>query len=107
MIPDRGDDAIRPGKSLVVGETEHGPAKGFQLHLPQVIFQNHVGTLVNAAVDLEDQPEAVTGEVGDIFSDGMLATETVTVDLARTKAVPQVPLRQAGGLTLVARKGCA
>ena len=106
MIPDRRDDAIRPGKSLVVGETENGPAKGFQLHLSQVIFQNHVGTLVNAAIDLEDQPEAVTGEVGEIFSDGMLATEAVTVDLARTKAVPQVPLRQAGDLTLIAPKGC-
>ena len=107
MIPDRRDDAIGPGESLRVGETENGPAEGFQLRLSQVIPQDDVVPLVNAAVDLDDQPETVAGEVGEVFPDGVLATEAVSVDLAGTKPIPQPTLGQTGGLTLMARESCA
>tara|TARA_R110002124_G_scaffold70357_5_gene189002 strand:- start:4813 stop:5199 length:387 start_codon:yes stop_codon:yes gene_type:complete len=107
MIPDRRDDAIGPGESLLVGETEHNPTEGFQLRLSQVVFPGNVVTLVNAAVDLKDQPETVAGEVGEIFSDGVLATEAVAVDLAGAQAVPQPTLGQTGSLPLIARKSCA
>ena len=107
MIPDRRNNAIGPGERLLVVETEHGPAESFQLHLSQVIIQLNVVPLVNAAVDLDDQPETVAGEVSEVFPDGVLATEAVSVDLAGTKPIPQPTLGQTGRLPLIARESCA
>jgi hypothetical protein len=38
--------------------------------------------IVNAAVDLDHQPQVVAGEIRDISADRMLATELVPVDPA-------------------------
>ena len=107
MIPDRRNDVVGPGERRVVGETEHGPAEGFQFHLPQMVPQDNVVPPVNTAVNLDDQPETVAGEVSEIFPDGVLATEAVTVDLACAKPIPQPTLDQTGSLPLMTRESCA
>ena len=88
MLPYRGNDPVRAGQRLLIAETENGPAEAFQFHLSEMVSQDDVIPFVNAAVDLEDQPEPVTGEVGEIRADGVLAAEAVSVDLGTAKPLP-------------------
>ena len=107
MLAYRGDDPFRPRENLFIAEPENGPAEAFQFHLSEVISQDNVIKVMDAAVDLEDQPEAVAGEVGEVPADGVLAAEAVAVDLRATKALPQAVLGQSGGLALIARESCS
>ena len=63
--------------------------------------------MVDPAVDLEDQPKAVTGEVGEVGPDGMLSSKPVAVDPPLSQASPQSLFSQARALALRARKSCA
>ena len=103
MVAYRGDDPFGPGERLFIAEPENGPAEAFQLGLPKMVSQHHIIPYVNAAVDLEDQPELVAGEIGEEATDRVLTTEPVAVDLSATKPLPQPALRQTGGPTLIAR----
>lgn len=107
MFADRRRDPFGLGENLLVSEPENRPAEGLQLRLSEVVSQDDVIAVVDSAIDLEDQPEAVAGEVGEIPADGMLAAEAVAVDPAGTKPLPQSALRQTDGLTLVSRESCA
>ena len=104
---DRRRDPFGPGENLFIAEPEDGPAEGFQLHLSEMISQDDVIAVVDSAVDFEDQPEAVAGEVGDIPADGMLASEAMAVDPGAAEAVPQSALRQTGGSALGSCESCA
>ena len=88
MLADRGDDPVGFGERLFIAEPENGPAEAFQLGLPKVISQNDIIPFVNAAVDLEDQPELVAGEIGDVAADRVLAAEAVSVDPGAAKPLP-------------------
>ena len=88
MIAYRGDDPVGPGERLFIAEAENGPAEAFQLYSSQVVSQDDVIPVVNPAVDLEDQPETVAGEIGEVPADRMLATETVSVDPGAAKPPP-------------------
>ena len=103
----RGNDPVGAGQGLFIAETENGPAEAFQFQLSEMVPQNDVIPLVNAAVDLEDQPEPVAGEVGEVPADGVLAAEAVSVDPSAAKPLPQAALGQTGGLTLIARESCS
>ena len=107
MFPYRRDDPLGLRDRLFIREPEHRPSKVFQFNLPEVVPQHNVVALVNPAVDLEDQPEPVAGEVGDVWAYGVLAAEAVAVDPRGAELLPQPALRQTGGLTLCAREGCA
>jgi hypothetical protein len=43
---------------------------------------------VDAAVDLDDQPEPVAGEIGEVAANRVLAAEAVSVDPGTAKALP-------------------
>lgn len=107
MVVDRGDDPLRLGENLLISESENGPAESLQLGLPQMVSQHDVIPVVDPAVDLEDEPEAIAGEVGDVGANGVLAAEFVAVDPACPQAVPQAALSQSGVLTLSARESCS
>ncbi len=88
MLAYRGDDPFGFGERLFIAEPENGPAEGLKLHLSEMVSQHDVIPFVDAAVDLEDQPEPVAGEVGEIPADRVLAAEAVSVDLRAAKALP-------------------
>ena len=107
MLAYRGDDPFGLGERLFVAKSENGPSEGFQLYLSQVVSQHDVIPLVDTAVDLQDEPKPVAGEVSEVPADRMLATEAVSVDPCTAKPLPQAALRQTGGLALSARESCA
>ena len=107
MLAYRGDDPFGLGERLFIAEPENGPSEGFQLYLSQVVSQHDVIPLVDTAVDLQDEPKPVAGEVSEVPADRMLATEAVSVDPCTAKPLPQAALRQTGGLALSARESCA
>ena len=88
MLAYRGDDPFGFGERLFIAEPENGPADGFQLHLSEVISQDDIIPIVNPAVDLQDQPEPVAGEVGEVAAERVLATEAVSIDLRAAKPLP-------------------
>ena len=107
MLPDCLDDPLRLGESLFIAEPEDGPAEAFQFDLSEVVSQYDVIQIVDSAVDLEDQPEPIAGEVGEIPADRVLAAEAMAVDLRAAEALPQTALGQTGGLALIARESCS
>ena len=107
MLPDRLNDPLPLGENFLIAEPENGPIEAFQFHLSEMVSQDDVIAVVNPAVDLEDEPEPVAGEVGEVSADGVLPPELMTVDPGTAKAFPQPALRQPGGLPLAARKSCA
>jgi len=58
---------------LLIREPHHRPAQRFQRHLSLAIPFDHVRQQVNRAIDLNDQFEAVTGEIGAVGADRVLA----------------------------------
>ena len=88
MIAYRGGDPFGLGEGLFVAEPENGPAEAFQSGLPQMVSQHDVIPRMDAAVDLEDQPEPVAGEVGEVPADRVLAAEAVSVDPCAAKSLP-------------------
>ncbi len=88
MLAYRVDDPFGLGERLFIAESQDGPAEACQFHLSEVISQHDVIPFVNAAVDLEDEPEAVAGEVGDVRADRVLAAEAVAVDLPAAEPLP-------------------
>ena len=56
MVADRGDDPLRQGENLLISESENGPAESLQLGLPKMVSQHDVIPVVDAAVDLQDEP---------------------------------------------------
>jgi hypothetical protein len=88
MLAYRGDDPFGPGERLFIPEPEDGPAQIFQFHLSEVVSQDDVIPIVNPAVDLEDQPEAIAGEVGDVGADGVLTAKAMAVDPRAAKPLP-------------------
>ena len=88
VFPYRGNDPVRAGQGLLIAEPENGPAEAFQFHLSEMVSQDDVIPFVNASVDLENQPEPVTGEVGEVAADRVLAAEAVPVDLRAAEALP-------------------
>jgi hypothetical protein len=103
----RRHDPFGVGESFVVRESENGPAESFQLGLPEMVAQHDIVAVVDAAVDLEDQPEPIAREVREVSSDGVLASKPVAIDPGAAQAGPQAALRQTGGLALIARKSCS
>ena len=107
VFADRRRDPFRLGENRLIPEPEDGPAERLQLPLSEMISQDDVIAVVDSAVDFEDQPEAVAGEVGDILADRMLAAEAVAIDPGAAKSFPQSALRQTGGSALVSCESCA
>ena len=107
MLSDGRQYAFGMGENIVIAETQHRPAEGLQLDLSEVVSQYNVIPFVDAAVDFQDQPEPIAGEVSEVLSDRMLAAELVSVDLCAAKPLPQAALRQTSDLPLIARKSCA
>jgi hypothetical protein len=101
VVTDRRRDSFGLGENFLISEPENRPAERLQFHLSEMISQDDVIAVVDSAVDFEDQPEAVAGEVGEVRADGMLAAETMAVDPGAAKSFPQSALRQTGGLALV------
>ena len=88
MLAYRGENPFGPGERLFIAEPEHGPAEAFQLGLPKMVSQHDVIPFVDAAADLEDQPEPVAGEIGEVAANRVLAAEAVSVDPGTAKALP-------------------
>ena len=88
MLAYRGDDPFGPGEHFFIAEPENGPAVAFQFHLSEVVSQDDVIPRVDTAVYLNDQPETVAGEVGEVAAYGMLAAETMAVDPGAAKPLP-------------------
>ena len=88
MIAYRVDDPFGPGERLFIAEAQNGPAEAFQLYLSQVVSQDDVIQIVNRAVDLEDQPETVAGEIGEVPADRVLTAEAMSVDPGAAKPLP-------------------
>ena len=88
MLAYRGDDPVGPGERLFIAEPENGPAEALQFNLSQMISQHDVIQIVNPAVDLEDQPETVAGEIGEVPADRVLTAEAMSVDPGAAKPLP-------------------
>ena len=88
MRPYRGDDPFGLGEGLFIRKPENRPTEAFQLDLPEVVSQHDIIPFVDAAVDLEDQPEAVAGEIDEIPADRVLAAEAMSVDSRAAKPLP-------------------
>ncbi len=88
MFADRGDDPFGLGERLLIAESKHRPAEAFQIDLSEMVPQHDVIPRMDAAVDLEDQPEPVAGEVGEVPADRVLAAEAVSVDPCAAKSLP-------------------
>ena len=88
MLPDRINNPFGPGERHFIAEPENGPAEVFQVHLSEMISQDDIIPIVNPTVDLQDQPEPVAGEVGEVAADRVLATEAVPIDLRAAKPLP-------------------
>ena len=61
--------------------------------------QRNLIALVDAAIDLKNQPEWFAGEVDDMATNRMLPPELVAVDLTRTDESPDLLLSKAGRLS--------
>ena len=88
MFAYRSDDPFGRRERFLIAESQDGPAEAFQLHLPEVVPQHDIIPFVNAAVDLQDEPKAVAGEVGEVAADRVLAAEAVAVDLPAAEPLP-------------------
>lgn len=88
VLPDRLDDPLRPGENILIAEPEDGPAEAFQVLLSEMVAQDDVIPVVNPAVDLEDQPEAVAGEVGEVAADRVLAAKAMAVEAGFAESLP-------------------
>ncbi len=73
-----------PGRvqHLIIREPDNRPAKGLERLLSASVSFHHFVQQVNRAIDLDDQSKPVTGEVGVVGANGMLALELVAVELA-------------------------
>ena len=96
------DQTVRIIQHLLIGEAQNGPAEVFDRLLAVMVVEDHVIAGVDAAVDLDDQTEALAGEVGVEAADGMLAAEFVTVDAAGAQVGPDAALGEAGCLAQTA-----
>ena len=88
MLTYRVDDPFGVGERVFIAEPENGPAEAFQLHLPEMVPQHDIIPFVNAAFDLQDQPESVAGQIGEVAADRVLAAEAVAVDLPAAEPLP-------------------
>ena len=78
MLTYRVDDPVGLGQGLFIAESENGPAEAFQLYLAQVISEYDVIPLMDTAVDLQDEPDSIAGEIGEIPADRMLSAKLQT-----------------------------
>ena len=98
MPPDRFHQLFRCLQHLVVREAQHGPAQGFKRRLPQSVAFDHIFEQMHRSIDLNYEPQGVTGEIGIVGSDGVLTPELVTVELAAAQPGPDAVLGEPGGL---------
>jgi hypothetical protein len=68
-------DAIRLLENVVVPEAEHPKVSRFEPRGALVIF---LGVEMLASIDLDDQMSLYAGEIDDIWTQGNLASETVS-----------------------------
>ena len=101
MRTDCGQYPVWMLENLGVREAEHGPAESFQPGLSQMIPENDLVEPMDPAVDLDDEPQAITGEIGEVATDWMLSAKPVAVDLGLAQAGPQALLRQTCAFALV------
>ena len=83
-------------QNLGVREADHRPTKRLKFCLAEMIPQHHVVPQVDAAVYLNDQPQAVTREISEISTDRMLPSKAVAVDLPAPEAIPEAAFGQTG-----------
>jgi len=92
---DRVHDGIDVVRHFVVGEAQDVPASSLEPGAADpVLFGNLVG-VVRRAVDLDDEPTWPAGEVHDVGTDGLLATEAEACRVA-TEEPPEASLGVGG-----------
>ena len=79
-------DAVHIGQNLVVPEADHSPALAFE---PDSAFEVLWIVRVLPAIELDDYLSFDAGEIGDVPSDRMLATEFEPVELPIPNTEPK------------------
>jgi len=90
MFGDRGAHALRIVQHLVVPEPQHPVPLAFQE--PGAAGFLLGGGVMLAAVDLDDQPRFVAGEVSDKPADRHLTAKPPALVLPRPQHLPEPPL---------------
>ena len=73
---------------FLIAESQDGPAEAFQFSLPKMVSEQDIIPFVNPSIYLQDEPESVAGEVGEVAADRVLAAEAVAVDLPAAEPLP-------------------
>ena len=94
MGSDGPDNPLRMVHDLGVNKADDGPVHGFQVRLTEVISQNNIVETMDPAVNLDDEPEAITGEICEVAPDRMLSAKPVAVDLPAPKKLPDAAFGQ-------------
>jgi hypothetical protein len=114
MIADRIGDLMRFPQGLSIGETYDDPPQRFNVQLTVMVVQRHLVPLMDRAIQFDDQPQRLAGEVRIVAINQMLPTELEPVAPPAAQEGPGASFRQTGRLSqrprpirsLLSRQGC-
>lgn len=87
-----GQNSFAVVKDLAVGETEDGTAESAEIEIPVLVVPGLLRVVVHLAVQLDDELEGVTVEVGDEDADGRLPAKLELPQPPVPQDLPQGPL---------------
>lgn len=86
FLADGFQNAVGVAEHIVVPETDDAVAMGFD-QFGAFDIGGIIGML--AAIEFDDEAQAATGEIGDVWADGVLEDELCAFDLPVADALPQ------------------
>ena len=114
MIADRIGDLMRFTQGQRISEPYDYPSQRFDVLLAIMVVQHHLIALMDPAIQFDDQPQRLAGEVGVVAINRMLPTELEPVAPPAAQERPDASFRQTGRLSertrpirsLLSRHGC-
>jgi hypothetical protein len=114
MIADRIGDLMRLPQGLSIGEPYDDPPQRFDVQLAIMVVQHYLVPLMDRAIQFDDQPQRLAGEVRIVAINRMLPTELEPIAPPAAQQRPGTPFRQTGRLSqrprpirsLLSRHGC-
>jgi hypothetical protein len=101
------DDFSRIKQRILVFDSNHGVAALLKPGFAFRVTRGDGGVVVNAAIDLDDQPRSMTNKVHDVGAKWRLATEMGSVEVKLPQRLPKSLFSQGSGRSQLRRKTLA
>ncbi len=105
LRPDCGEYGWKVVDHIGIREPKHAPSKGLNILLPEMVIGDLIISLMDRAIEFNDQAGFLAGEVCKVAAYGMLAAKLHAVEATATHGSPEQTL--GAGLTLAKVAGMA